>query len=141
MLELRKIYQIHAFIGTYDPKLFGIPFISIGKIFESSRKYLDRIIMFEPVTSNYIDYTDVYDYLETQFSYTSIAKLKTVLPEIIDQLDAPIFLIGRSKKWSLFMHLACLVERLLEGNFVANNENKRKLLQLFPRNTRSSPEF
>lgn len=131
VVELRKIYNIHAFIGTYDPKLFGIPFISIGKIFESPRKYLDRIIMFEPVTSKYIDYADVYDYLETQFSYTSIAKLKTVLPEVIDQLDAHYALL-EDQKVGLFMHLACLVERLLEGNFVANNENKQKLLQLFP---------
>ncbi|PTQ84945.1 transcriptional regulatory protein LevR [Trichococcus patagoniensis] len=131
VLELREIYQIHAFIGTYDPKLFGIPFISIGKIFESSRKHLDRIIMFEPVTSKYIEYADVYDYLETQFSYTSIAKLKTVLPEIIDQLDAHYALL-EDQKVGLFMHLACLVERLLEGNFVAKNENKQKMLQLFP---------
>lgn len=41
---LRRTYDIHAFVGTYDPKLLGIPFISIVKIFENRPEDVQDIL-------------------------------------------------------------------------------------------------
>lgn len=130
ILSLQKTYNIHSFVGTYDPKLFGIPFISIEKIFESSKEDLDRILMFEPINSHSVDYNDVYQYLGEQFKYTSISKLKTVLPGIIDELSI-LYSFTEDQRVGLFMHLACLVERLLDGKTVSNNTERSKIISVF----------
>lgn len=127
---LQKTYDIHAFIGTYDPKLLGIPFIPIAKIFENTREDLDRILLFEPVHSRSFDYREVYDYLETQLQYVSVAKLKTLLPDTIDRFSIP-YDLSNDQKIGLFMHIACLIERLLEGKTTPCNEEKDKLFTLF----------
>lgn len=127
---LKKTYNIHSFVGTYDPKLFGIPFISINKIFETSKGDLDRILMFHPVKSKLCDYNNVYQYLEEQFKYTSISKLKTVLPGIIDEFSV-LYSLSEDQRIGLFMHLACLVERLLEGTAVGKNAYKDKIISIF----------
>lgn len=130
VLALQKTYRIHAFVGTYDPRLLGIPFISIGKIFENAKEDLDRILMFEPVQSKHFDYNDVYKYLEEQLKYVSIPKLKTVLPNIIDDFSL-LYSLNEDQRIGLFMHLACLVERLLEGKSVNKIEDKNKVLTVF----------
>jgi len=130
VLNFKKSYNIHAFVGTYDPKLLGIPFISIKKIFENPKEDLDRILMFEPLGSASVNYNDIYQYLEEQFKYVSISKLKNVLPNVIDELSA-YFSLNEDQKVGLFMHLACLIERLLEGKLVANNPEKNKIISLF----------
>lgn len=126
---LKKTYDIHTFVGTYDPKLFGIPFISIAKIFENTHEDLDRILLFEPIHSRSFDYSDVYNYLETQLHYTSIAKLKTILPDIIDAFHIS-YNLTNDQKIGLFMHIACLIERLLEGKTVQHN-NYDRLISYF----------
>ena len=46
-MTLKKIYRIHCFVGTYDPKLMGIPFVSMTKVFENKPEDIDKILMFE----------------------------------------------------------------------------------------------
>lgn len=130
ILALKKTYNIHSFVGTYDPKLFGIPFIPIKKIFENPKEGIDRVLMFEPLNSSSVNYNDIYIYLEEQFKYVSISKLKTVLPNIIDEFNM-YYSLTEDQKVGLFMHLACLVERLLEGKSVSNNVDKNKIIALF----------
>lgn len=127
---LRKSYHVHAFVGTYDPKLFGIPFIPIGKIFENTPDDLDRILMFEPVSSHFFDYTEVYRYLEDQFKYVSIPKLKSVLPAVIDAFNV-LYALSEDQRIGLFMHIACLLERLLEGKRFQSSKEMDKINDLF----------
>lgn len=133
---LRKTYDIHAFVGTYDPKLLGIPFISIVKIFENRPEDLDRILMFEPVYSTAGDYEDIYGYLKEQFHYVSVSKLKTVLPGIIDEFSV-IYGLDHDQRLGLFMHLACLTERLMSGGTVEKNQQKEHLLDAFEEDNRT----
>lgn len=136
VLALQKTYRIHAFVGTYDPRLLGIPFISIGKIFENAKEDLDRILMFEPIQSRHFDYNDVYKYLEEQLKYVSIPKLKAVLPNIIDDFSV-VYSLNEDQRIGLFMHLACLIERLLEGKSVNKIEDKNKVLTIFEEDYRA----
>ena len=75
VIALKKNYDIHAFVGTYDPKLFGIPFISITKIFENKKEDLDRILMFQSIRQSTCDYSATYQFLEEQFTFVSISKI------------------------------------------------------------------
>ena len=130
VMALQKTYHIHAFVGTYDPRLLGIPFISIAKVFENDKDNLDRILMFEPIQSHSFDYTEVYKYLEEQLKYVSIPKLKSTLPEVIDEFGA-MYDLSEDQRIGLFMHLACLIERLLDGEVVVKNSEKNKIISVF----------
>ncbi len=125
VIELKKTGTIHAFVGTYDPKLLGIPFIPINKVFENKKEDLDRILMFEPIHTHAIDYDQIYQHLEETLAHTSIAKLKAVLPDLIDELSLLYGLNGEQQS-GMFMHLACLVERMLAKEaFPYSEENIR----------------
>ena len=86
-MALRKTYQVHAFVGTFDPQIMGIPFISIKDVFEQPKEHLDKLLMFIPTSVNSYDYEKVYQFLEEQFVYTSLAKIKKILPAILDEFD------------------------------------------------------
>lgn len=129
--ELKKTYDIHCFVGTYDPKLFGIPYISISKIFESPSEQIDHILMFEPISSTIFDYDAVYQYLEEQFKYVSVSKLKNVLPDIIDELNT-IYDFNENQQVGLFMHIACLCERLLnQSSSITKLDDANKIINAF----------
>ena len=112
VLILKKTGNIHAFVGTYDPKLFGIPFISIEKIFENSSDDIDRILNFEPTSGNVCDYKKVYTYLQTSLQVASIVKIKEVLPDIVDSFSL-MYGLDNDVQMGLFMHLAALIDRQL----------------------------
>lgn len=126
IMTIKNLYQIHCFVGTYDPKLLGIPFISISKVFENKTEDLDRILLFEPIKSkDGINYTEVYQFLEEQLHYVSISKLKSVLPQIIDDLEV-MYSLDSDQKTGLFVHIACMLDKILEGQkFEITKEDER----------------
>lgn len=114
VMALKKIYRIHCFVGTYDPKLMGIPFVSMTKVFENKPEAIDKILMFEPIQSKQLDYSAVYSFLEEQFKCISVSKLKSILPSIIDELEI-IYSLTPDQKVGLFVHIACLLENCKQG--------------------------
>lgn len=130
VIALKKNYDIHAFVGTYDPKLFGIPFISITKIFENKKEDLDRILMFQSIRQSTCDYSATYQFLEEQFTFVSISKIKTTMPDLVDEIG-DIYRLNDDERLGLFMHLACLMERLVAGENVQKNKDKERLISAF----------
>ena len=121
---LRKRYNIHAFVGTFNPQLFGIPFIPIDKIFTVESDKLDKILMFEPSDLSDTNYSAIYENFEESFEYADIPKIKSVLPDIINTL-ATIYNLSKSQELGLFTHMAALIERTLSGE-TNHHENKMK---------------
>ena len=130
VFEIKKSYRVHAFVGTYDPKLFGIPFIPIAKVFECENVNLDRVLMFEPIGSKQFDYSVVYEHLESSFKYASIRKIKEIMPDIMDKL-LTIYPLDEDQQIGLFMHITCLIERLMQGNNAKKLENADKVIDIF----------
>ena len=127
VMSLKKAYSIHAFVGTYNPKLLGIPFISISKLLEANPENIDHILLFEPLTLPYMNYAKVYEHLEEQFKYVSISKLKSILPQVVDEL-ALTYSLDNNQTLGLFIHLACAIERILSGKNIEKNPNAEKLI-------------
>ena len=127
VMSLKKAYSIHAFVGTYNPKLLGIPFISNSKLFEVNPENLDHILLFEPMSLPYMNYAKVYDHLEEQFKYVSISKLKSILPQVVDELSLT-YSLDTNQTLGLFIHLACAIERILSGKNIEKNPNAKKLI-------------
>ena len=132
VMALRKTYQVHAFVGTFDPKIMGIPFISIKDVFEQPKEHLDKLLMFMPVAVNSYDYEKVYRFLEEQFVYTSIAKVKKVLPAVLDEFNF-YYQLTEEQTIGLFVHIACLVERSLSREAVKKlSKEAEEVIEKFP---------
>lgn len=127
IMSLKKAYSIHAFVGTYNPKLLGIPFLSISTLLEVAPENLDRILMFEPLSLPYMNYAKVYDHLAEQFKYASISKIKSVLPQVVDELSVT-YSLDSEQTLGLFIHLACAIERILSGKYVEKNSDAKELV-------------
>lgn len=131
VIEIKNTYNIHAFVGTYDPKLLGIPFIPIARVFEVRNEDLDKVLMFEPINARLADYEAIYNRLNNEFKYTNIAKLKTVLPDTVDNICIA-YNLSEDEKLGLFMHLACMVERVLSGTKLSINKKDLEKIELYP---------
>lgn len=131
VLELKKVYDVHAFVGTYDPGLMGIPFISISTVFENRKEDLDRVLMFEPMHWHRVNYDEVYRLLEEQFTHAPINRIKSVLPGVVDEMSI-IYGLDDEQRLGAFLHLACLVERLMAGGVVETTEAAGKYILQYP---------
>lgn len=128
--KLRKIYHIRAFIGTYNPKLFGIPFISIEKIFENKHQDLDKVLSFLPVNANAKLFDQIYDYYQKELKYTSVAKLKEIMPQVMEQLDDQ-YQLTKDQQVGVFTHIVGIIENIRSGKKRQNIEiDERKLEDL-----------
>ncbi len=128
IINLKKTYDIHCFVGTFDPKLYGIPFISISKVFSNPKEVLDKILLFEPIYTKTIDYAQIYTYLEETLVYTPLAKIKSTLPGVIDELSI-FYELDESQKIGLFMHIVSLIENLLAGRPSKKNKDMDRILR------------
>ena len=130
VMELKKVYRIHCFVGNYDPKLMGIPFISMAKVFENKPEDIDKILMFEPIQSKQFEYSAVYSFLEEQFKCISVSKLKSVLPGIVDQLEI-IYSLSADQKVGLFVHIACMLENIKLGIHVSCDKKNDDIIMMY----------
>lgn len=130
VMALKKTYRISAFVGTYDPNLFGIPFISISKVFNTRKEYLDNVLRFEPIGEDSISYHEIYSYLEEELKYTPINKVKAVMPNLIEELKV-IFNLNLDSEIGVFMHIVSLIERILAKQEQVKNENAQTILDAF----------
>lgn len=121
VIELKKTYTIHAFVGTFDPKLFGIPFISIADVFESSKEDLDRVLMFEPVRRRRIDYDAVLSNWQGQFANVSFEKMRKALPQVVEEL-AVAYSLEDGEKMGLFVHIASMLDCVASPGYVYRNK-------------------
>lgn len=125
--KIREIKDIHAFVGTYDPKLFGIPFIPISEILNVDPSKIDRILSFTIEGSCKIDYDPIYQYLNEQLDYVSVSKLKKIVPEIIEDIKK-LEKLSVDQELGLFVHIACLIDRLLAKERVPENSHTHRYL-------------
>lgn len=127
IINLKKTYDIHCFVGTFDPKLYGIPFISISKVFSNPKEVLDKILLFEPIYTKTIDYAQIYSYLEDTLVHAPLAKIKSTVPGVIDELSI-FYELEESQKIGLFMHIVSLIENLLAGKTGKKNKDMERII-------------
>lgn len=112
--RLRKIYHIRAFIGTYNPKLFGIPFIPLQKIFENKHQDLDKVLSFLPVNTNAKFFDQIYEYYQKELKYTAVDKLKETMPQLMEQLEDQ-YQLNKDQQIGVFTHIVGIIENARSG--------------------------
>lgn len=131
IVELKKTYDIHAIVGTFDPCMFGIPFIPITSIFENRNEDLDKVLMFEPIDRSKLDYDELYRLFDEQFAHISTADVKKILPGIVSDLGR-LYNLDEDAKIGLFLHIAALLDQLAAGKTRTCNKEAENYVKLYP---------
>lgn len=125
--QLRKSQEILCVIGTYDPKLFNIPFVSITKLFETKVSHLTALLHSDfPQES--VDYTMIYEYLKEQLTNFDEGKIKKHLPKLIKEIRRINKGLSQDQELGLFMHIACSVHRLASEGVQLHNTQSDTIL-------------
>lgn len=111
--NIRVHYNIQAIVGTFDPKLYGIPFISISKVLEAKPLQLKQVLQFKDVSANEIDYKAIYEYLDEQLEYIDVKKVEKILPKVMKEIrEAVDEDLSTDQELGLLVHIACAINRI-----------------------------
>ncbi len=127
--DLLQTDIIHCIIGTFNPRLFAIPFISISDVLSAPKAALPSILRLKRIKKSEINFDDVYAYLEEQLISVDISKLKRTLPMIIEQINARITHMSLDSEVGLFIHIACCINRILSGELMPKNLKKDDIIE------------
>ena len=124
---------IRCIVGTYDPGMFSIPFLSISEVFGARKESLPRLLQLEKEAKTKIDYDAMFAYLGEQLTHTDIGKLKKILPDIMQEINISLGELSLDAEAGLLIHIACCTDRLLGRQEVATNPRKAGILLQYDR--------
>lgn len=125
----KEEYKILCIVGTYDPKLYDIPFISIAKLFDTPVDKLPMLLALKDIEiSNVFDYSAMYDYLEEQLPSVDIKKLKKHLPRALQRIKRCVSDFTINEEVGLFMHIACSINRIKMNEPILTNFHKNSVI-------------
>ncbi len=121
IIELNKISkekEIICVIGTFDPEIYGIPFIPIENIFNSTCDDLSTLLDNKNVQEiEFINNSKViFEHLGQELKNIDCVKLEMDLVNFITNIEIDYGKkIEMNEKVGLLVHLACAVDKLKEG--------------------------
>jgi transcriptional regulatory protein LevR len=126
--ELLEVYSIKSFIGTYNPNLFGIPYISIQDVFECPPEKIDQLLEFNPIGDKGLDMEAIYDYLDDSLEYVDIQKIRKYLPNLLDSIEnVSNETLDMDQKLGLFIHIASSINRSLSKETSPVNRKREQI--------------
>lgn len=130
--EIRKDKNILCLVGTYDPQLYGIPFVSIKQIFETKSLNFEKLLKIEPenVLNNDI-YEGIYEYLNEQLTHIDVSRLKDIMPFVMNDIISNIKDISNEQELGLFVHIACSVNRLVSKEDMYENIHTIEIIRKY----------
>lgn len=129
--KLMKTGIITCVVGTFNPNLFSIPFISISEVFGTRKENLPKLLSLEKEAKARIDYDAMFEYLGEQLEHVKTPKLAKLLPEVLLRINAEITPLSLDTEVGLFIHLACCIDRLVAKEASANNPRKKAILSKY----------
>jgi transcriptional regulatory protein LevR len=125
---LMKNGVIRCVVGTFNPQLFAIPFISISEVFGVKKESLPKLLSLEKEAKSRIDYQAMFDYLGEQLVHTNMDKLKRILPETLREINTTLGELSLDTEAGLLIHISCLIDRLIGNEATAGNPKKKMIL-------------
>lgn len=132
--EFRKLMKtgvITCVVGTFDPKLFSIPFISISEVFGTKKERLANLLSLEKGEKARLDYDAMFEYLGEQLEHTNMTKLMKLLPEALESINREITDLSLDTEVGLLIHIACCIDRLAGKQGSPSNPRKKMILSKY----------
>lgn len=127
--RIKKDRDILYVIGTYDPKLHGIPFIPVARLFEAPTDKLELLLTLDaPQLPNTIEFTAITEYLAESLEGMDVKALEKLLPTVIARIKKAVNGLSQDQELGLYMHIACALYRMQQGGEMPLNVNRAKIL-------------
>ena len=128
LAELQKRALPVCIVGAQDPKLFGIPFVSIADVLGCNPAVLPEVLCGKNREKKRIDIQQVFDYLDEQFEFADTRKLRKLLPPIVERFNESVAPMSIDTEVGLLMHIACSVNRLCSGAATPQNLRREEII-------------
>lgn len=128
LTQLLKEGSILCIVGTYDPQLFSIPFLSISDIFKTPKEKLPKLLEQKHSNGEQVDYDAMLSYLSEQLEHVEIDILNKYLPDLLEQISESICELSRDTLVGLFIHISCCIDRLAGNLSTPANRQKAKII-------------
>lgn len=127
--QIAEKSTIQCLVGTYDPKIHGIPFISVASLFDTPIEKLPILLALQrdEVVSD-IDYNQIYEYFSEQFENVDINKLKRHLRPAVIKIKHLVHDTSPELEVGLFVHIACSISRMINHEPMPNHVKKDQIL-------------
>lgn len=123
--HIREKSIIQCIVGTYDPKLYDIPFIPILRVFETPVERLPMLLLLESSDMGYdVNYEEIYEYLKEQYSVLDIKKLRRHLLPAIRRIKRLVNNYSVDLEVGLFVHIASAINRIKNNEGMPINVRK-----------------
>ncbi|MBQ8278735.1 MAG: PRD domain-containing protein [Roseburia sp.] len=129
--KLMRTGVINCVVGTFNPNLFSIPFVSISEVFGTKKENLPKLLSLEKEAKARIDYDAMFEYLGEQLEHVNITKLTRLLPEVLIRINSEVTPLSLDTEVGLLIHLACCIDRLAAKEASANNPKKKAILSKY----------
>lgn len=127
--RLREEHEIRCVIGTYDPGLHGISFISVVKLFETPTDKLDMLLTIPESDHTPVNYEMIFSYLSSQMPALDIKKLRKSLPRALAKIKRiSAEGLDQNQELGLFLHIACAIDRLQNGEAMPEKGNRQGII-------------
>lgn len=126
---LGKNKNIVAIVGTFNPKIYDIPFISISEIFNDTSLSRLKSLLNTNIENNYISIINTHKAKITPFINENI--YKNFILDFIKFTENNFSPLDENKIIGLIIHITCAMERLYNKEESPICEVKEKLLSLY----------
>ena len=121
--------EIICLVGTYDPKLYGLPFISISKLFDTPADKLDMLLTSDHFSnSQKTDFETIYNYLSENMPGFNIRLLRRTVPRAINRIKKLVNGLSPDQEIGLLLHVACCIYRMQKENYTSENIHRDAIL-------------
>jgi transcriptional regulatory protein LevR len=131
LAEIMQTSVVHCIIGTFDPELYSIPFVSISDVLAANKAELPSILQLKQIKKSKFDFDEIYAYLEEQLEAVDINKLKHLLPIVIKEINEQITPMSLDTEIGLFIHISCCINRLIKKEKTQENIRKNEIIEQY----------
>lgn len=119
--EIRENHQILYVIGAYDPKIMGIPYISLTELFDGESLRVKNLLEKSDIVNNNSTYKKVFDFIESQYENFDVQSLREEMPDIMRKLGKLVPDFTTEQELGLLMHISSNIYLLqINGNKKSN---------------------
>ena len=130
LLELMQGAVILCIIGTYDPDILAIPFLSAADVLAAPVEHLPELLRTQRMEKAEVDFDEMFRCLGDHLEYVDIGRLKEALMELAEQIEGK-YPMSLDTKTGLVMHIACAVNRIAGRGVSIENPHREEIVQKY----------
>lgn len=128
--HLKDKYNILYVVGTFDPHLHGISFVSVSKLFNVPVEKLSELFSVNGKylqTKKRVKYSLIFKNIEEQMPDFDIDLLKDILLNTINKIDIK-YPLNQNQKIGLIMHISNLIYQLVHQQKIKQIDDYNKII-------------